>query len=159
MAGAKRKIVLETTYPQSVAEVWAALTDKRALSQWLMETDFEPVVGRKFQFRAKPMPGWRGYVDAQVLELVREKRVSYSWQGMPEHSVMTVSWDLAPAAGGGTRLTLTHDGFDSTHGFLSGLFLRAMLKAGWKKMMRKLLPLALQGGVTAEERAAACRHS
>ena len=40
------------------ARVWRALTDRRALSQWRMETDFEPTLGHRFTFRAKPPPGW-----------------------------------------------------------------------------------------------------
>jgi hypothetical protein len=32
-----------------------------------MNNDFEPVVGRKFQFRAEPMPNWDGVVDCEVL--------------------------------------------------------------------------------------------
>ena len=45
----------------------------------MMNNDFEPVVGRRFQFRAEPMPNWNGVVDCEVLSIDPLERLSYSW--------------------------------------------------------------------------------
>ena len=36
--------------------VWEFLTKSEWISQWLMENDFQPVVGQKFIFKTKPIP-------------------------------------------------------------------------------------------------------
>ena len=56
----KRTLERSIVYPHPVERVWRALTDREALAQWLMPGDFEPVLGREFQFRAPPAPGWDG---------------------------------------------------------------------------------------------------
>jgi len=35
--------------------VWRALVDPELLAAWLMPTDFAPVVGHRFTFRASPI--------------------------------------------------------------------------------------------------------
>lgn len=143
MGARKKSIELKRFYPYPPAVVWQAVATAEALSQWLMKTDFEPIVGQKFQFRAEPMKGWRGYVDCVVLEVVENQRLVYSWQGMPEHNVTTVTYELEEQPGG-TLLIGRHEGFDSSHGWLCGMMLRGILKAGWKKMYGQLLPPVLQ---------------
>jgi hypothetical protein len=49
------------------------------IAQRMMNNDFEPVVGRKFQFRAEPMPNWNGVVDCEVLIVDPFQRLSYNW--------------------------------------------------------------------------------
>ena len=64
-------------YPQAPGKVWRAVTDPELIPQWTATgqgarpVGFEPVTGNKFQFVAKPVPGWRGIIDCEVLE-VRE---------------------------------------------------------------------------------------
>lgn len=53
-------ITVEAVYPHPPARVWRALTDPDELESWLMENDFQPRVGHRFQFRDEPRPGWRG---------------------------------------------------------------------------------------------------
>ena len=49
-------LIIEREMPYPPEKVWRALTDPRLVAEWLMENDFEPTVGRKFNFRTKPMP-------------------------------------------------------------------------------------------------------
>jgi len=35
-------------YPHPIEIVWRAISEREAISEWLMKTDFEPQVGRKF---------------------------------------------------------------------------------------------------------------
>jgi len=135
------RIDLTETYPYPIAQVWAALTDKAAISEWLMTTDdFEPVVGCKFRLRSKPMPGWRGFVDCVVLEATPPARLSYSWVGDEKRPPMTVTWTLTAVAHG-TRLQLEHSGFEGFGGFILA---KLMMGPGWKKMMRKKLPAVIE---------------
>jgi len=79
----KRDLKLERVYPQAPDKVWRALTDRRALSTWLMETDFEPVLGHRFTFRSKPRPGWDGITHCEITELDPPRRIAYTWRGGP----------------------------------------------------------------------------
>jgi uncharacterized protein YndB with AHSA1/START domain len=125
-------IKLERVYPYTQERVWRALTDQKAMSEWLMANDFVPKVGHKFVFRAKPQPGWRGYVECEVLECEPPRKLSYSWVGNEGQKATTVSWTLHEAPGG-TLLVLNHTGFEGIGGFVLA---KLMLGPGWKKMMR-----------------------
>jgi uncharacterized protein YndB with AHSA1/START domain len=131
-------IRIERDYDYSPAQVWQALTDPHAVAAWLMTTDIKPVVGHKFQLRAKPQPGWRGIVDGVVLEAAAERRLVYSWQGDPKGKPTTVAWTLVPTARG-TRLILEHSGFTG----IGGWFSRMMMAPGWRKMLHTRLLVAL----------------
>jgi uncharacterized protein YndB with AHSA1/START domain len=139
----KRDLRLERVYPQSPERVWRALTDRRALSQWLMETDFEPTVGHRFTFRAKPQPGWDGVTYCEVIEIDPPRRLAYTWRGgsgkdKPLTLDTVVRFTLAPE-GTGTRLILEHTGFSG----LKSVLVSFMMKAGWKKKLRTSLDAAI----------------
>jgi uncharacterized protein YndB with AHSA1/START domain len=134
------KIRIETYYPYSPEQVWAALTDSQALKQWLMDNDFKPVKGHKFQFRAKPNKHWNGVVDGEVLEISQHRKLVYSWVGDAGRTSTTVSWSLE-AAEGGTRVYLEHSGFKGIGGFILS---KLILGPGWKKLTRRFLPVVLQ---------------
>lgn len=85
--------------------VWAALTDRDRLGEWLAPNDFEPEVGHRFTF---DMGQW-GTTDCEVLTLEPPRTLSYSWRAGTLDTV--VAWRLEPE-GRGTRLFLRHDGFD-----------------------------------------------
>ncbi|HEX5724988.1 MAG TPA: SRPBCC domain-containing protein [Longimicrobiaceae bacterium] len=125
-----RTLTFEAFYPHPPDRVWRALTDRRAISEWLMENDFEPRVGHRFQFRAPPQPGWNGIVDCQVLEADPPRRLAYSWVS---NAIDTrVAWTLTPEAGG-TRLRLEHSGFRGLKGYMVSF----ILGSGWKGKILK----------------------
>jgi len=95
--------------PHSLPRVWAALTSADALREWLMDSDFEPRVGKTFTFQCPPSPGVRGYVECRVLEFEPMRRVVWSWLGTDTGDPTTVTIELEPVEGG-TRLTLRHRG-------------------------------------------------
>ena len=114
-----RPIRKERWYPHSPEKVWVALTDPRALAEWLMPNDFEPRVGHKFRFQVDPMSGCGHLNLCEVLEVDRPRTLVYSWlpaegagADRPGARPATVTWVLAPE-NGGTRLTLVHDGLDA----------------------------------------------
>jgi uncharacterized protein YndB with AHSA1/START domain len=108
-----QSIRIEYDLPHTRAKVWRALTDSALLAAWLMANDMKPVVGHRFTFTAKPMPGWDGVVHCEVLEVEAEARLSYSWRGGagPLALDTVVTWTLASTPTGGTRLSLDHAGF------------------------------------------------
>jgi uncharacterized protein YndB with AHSA1/START domain len=134
----KREITVERFYPYPPERVWRAITDPKLVSQWLMETDFQPAVGHRFQFRARGNPLWDGVVDCEVVEVEPPRKLVYtwtdSWKIHRNSKPMLVTWRLDPVEGG-TRLRLTHTGF---HG-LAGFLLRAMMSNGWGTMLRTRL--------------------
>jgi uncharacterized protein YndB with AHSA1/START domain len=115
----KQSIVVEYKLPQAPEKVWRALTEPALLAAWLMPNDIRAEVGHRFNFRTQPTPGWDGTVYCEILEVVPQRRLVYSWRGGAKklqgygHEVDTVvTWTLAPAANGGTNLKLVHAGFD-----------------------------------------------
>lgn len=103
-----RTLVIERIFPHPPEKLWRALTERTLIAHWLMSTDFEPVAGRSFQFRADPMPNWNGIVDSKVLIVEHLEKLSYTWNSLGLESV--VLWTLTPAEGG-THLRMEHSGF------------------------------------------------
>ena len=100
-----RKVTLERVYPHAPDRVWRALTEKEALAEWLLPTDFEPEPGRPFRFR---QGDGGGTIDGSVVAVEEERRLSYTWRAEPEQAPTTVTWTLEPVEGG-TRVRLEHD--------------------------------------------------
>lgn len=132
----KRDIQIERRYPHSPHVVWRWLANREAMADWLMPNTFEPVVGHRFEFHAKPAPGFDGIVRCKVLELDPPKRLAFTWAGGGIDTVVT--FDLSSVEGG-TRLTLSQTGFRGPKGVL----LSYMLGNGWKAMLERRLPRLL----------------
>jgi uncharacterized protein YndB with AHSA1/START domain len=107
-AESTRTLVIERVFPHPPEKLWRALTENSLIAQWLMKNDFEPVVGRKFQFRSEPVPNWDGVIDCEVLIVDHLKRLSYSWSSLGLDSVVLLT--LTPAEGG-THVRMEHSGF------------------------------------------------
>jgi uncharacterized protein YndB with AHSA1/START domain len=109
-----RSIVVERTIPHPPDRVWRALTTSDLIAQWLMPNDFQPVVGSRFQFRAKPVPGWSGVTNCEVIEVEEPRTLAYRWgDGTESDSGLrtVVIWTLTPVEGGGTHVRMEHSGF------------------------------------------------
>ena len=131
-----RSIKLTVTYDASVEEVWTAITNKEAMSEWLMPCDIEPIIGHKFQFKTQPTPGFDGIVQCEVLEVVPHELLSFSWTGGTLKDTK-VTFKLK-SLGDRTTLDFEHSGFT---GLLNRIIIRKLLSSGWKsKILVKLLP-------------------
>jgi uncharacterized protein YndB with AHSA1/START domain len=129
-----RNLRFEAYYDEPVGIVWNALTDSRALSEWLMENDFKPVVGHRFQFRHTLKSGRDIVVNGTVEDVQPQRRLVYTWSGRGVET--KVIWTLEPR-GAGTALVLEHTGFSG----LRGLAASTILGMGWRrKLLRKSLP-------------------
>jgi len=82
--------------------VWRALTDPALLARWWAAGDIAPVEGHAFTL---DMGTW-GHVPCTVLSVQPEPRLAFRFG---DH--WTITWALVPE-GSGTRLLLTHEGFD-----------------------------------------------
>jgi len=130
-------LVIERTFRHSPEKLWRALTEGPLLAQWLMNNDFEPQVGRHFQFRANPVPNWNGIIDCKVLVIDPLKQLSYAWGALGLDSV--VRFTLTPSDGG-THLRMEHSGFRPDQPQAYG-----GAKYGWQKFLGTLEQL-LDGG-------------
>lgn len=130
----QRDIHLSWVLKHDPAEVWACLTDPELMSQWLMKTDFKPIVGHQFKFWSKPIPrfNWDGVVYCEVLEVVPQQKLSFTWRGGPGDGTWsldtTVTWTLAPHANG-TELKLSQVGFRGFKNLISSF----IMDKGWRK--------------------------
>jgi uncharacterized protein YndB with AHSA1/START domain len=104
---------LEVFYPYPPERVWQVLTDRRALATWMMEKDFEPKLGHKFQFYSQPLPGLRTTIQCEVVELEEPTRLVYTWQESPTAERSLVIWTLTTVEGG-TQLRLKHHQYSYT---------------------------------------------
>lgn len=127
IAGETRTLVVEKVFPHPPAKVWRALTESQLIAQWLMENDFEPVKGRRFQFRAQPVPNWSGVIDCEVQIVEPERQLAYSWASMGLESVVLFT---LTATEGGTHLRMEQSGFQPNQQQAYG-----GAKYGWQKFL------------------------
>ena len=129
-------------YPHPPAKVWRALTDPALIALWGMRPEgFAPVAGTRFKLVARPQPGWRGFVECEVLEAREPSILRCSWLGEDDSKKMTqVLYSLAPH-GAGTRLTFEQTGFSGLGGFLLA---KLMMGPGWKAMLSRALVAVLE---------------
>jgi len=122
-------VVVERTFDAPVAKVWRALTSARAMKKWFFEIkEFQPKVGFDFAFAAGPEGGKIFHHHCRVTEVVREKRLSYSWrfEGYEGDSLVTIE---LTASGRKTKLRLNHAGIGTFP--RSPEFARENFVAGW----------------------------
>jgi uncharacterized protein YndB with AHSA1/START domain len=133
-AASPHTLVVERVFPHPPEKLWRALTESSLLAQWMMNNDFAPQVGRKFQFRAEPVPNWNGIVDCEVLTLDPLKQLSYNWSVGGEGSGLQwrVLWTLTPAEGG-THVRMEQSGFRPDQKAAYG-----GAKYGWQKFFAAL---------------------
>ena len=105
---ATRSLVIEKEMPHAPEKIWRALTEGTLIKEWLMDNDFQPVVGHSFQFRSTPVPNWNGIIDSQVLIVEPNKKLSYSWGALGLESAVT--WTLTPTDAG-THVRMEQTGF------------------------------------------------
>jgi uncharacterized protein YndB with AHSA1/START domain len=96
-------VVVEREISHPPEKIWRALTQPQLIEQWLMKSDFKPVVDHRFNLRAD----W-GPVDCQVLAVEPNKTLTYTWAAYGLESAVT--WTLTPTSTG-TRLRMEQSGF------------------------------------------------
>ena len=120
-----RSVVIEREMPYPPEKIWRALTQPHLIEEWLMKSDFKPVLDHRFKFTAD----W-GAVDCQVLEVEPNRTLSYTWGAYGLESVVT--WTLTPTRTG-TSLRMEQSGFQPEQRQAY-----AGAKAGWPGFLAKL---------------------
>ena len=122
-------IQLDHVYPYAPSRVWQALTDPQLHARWWAAGDVRPVVGHRFDL---DMGKW-GKQACEVLEVEHERLLKYRFAAGTLDTIIT--WRLLPE-GTGTRLSLTHEGFN-----LSTPMGRQALEGmapGWPRVLARL---------------------
>ncbi len=123
-------------FNQPQQEVWDFLTKPKLIEQWLMKSDFQPIVGHKFRFTFVPKNDskYDGTVNCEVLEVKPFTKLSYSWDGNTKDGSRSfnsiVVWTLIPKDNG-TELQLQHNGFIVLEDILTHT-------SGWNSCLKRL---------------------
>jgi len=136
-----RDIVVEEVLPHAPETIWKTLTTGEIIDRWLMKSaGFEPVKGACFTLQTTPAGAWDGVIHCEVLEVIRNERLSYTWRGGHDGNAQygsrldtIVTWTLAKVDGG-TRVRLEHSGFVLPKNATTF----RNLSEGWKKTFGKI---------------------
>jgi uncharacterized protein YndB with AHSA1/START domain len=134
-------IVVDEIMPHAPETIWKTLTSGDLIARWLMEPKgFKPVKGTRFTYQTTAAGAWDGVIHCEVLEVIANERLSYSWKG--GHAGNTgygsllntvVTWTLS-RADAGTRVRLVHSGFVRP---VNDSAIKNMSE-GWKKVVPRL---------------------
>jgi uncharacterized protein YndB with AHSA1/START domain len=145
-----REIVVEANLPHGPEAIWKALTTGELIGRWLQmtPTGFEAVKGKQFTYQTTAAGAWDGVIRCQVLEVIPQQRLVYSWKGGHESNVgygslldTVVTWTLQKIERG-TRLRMVHSGFvlprnDGAYKNMTG---------GWRKVVPRVGEIAGEQG-------------
>lgn len=127
-----RTVTIERDFAHSAEKLWRALTQPHLIADWLMQNDFAPRTGHKFQLRGD----WGGVLDCEVLAIEPERSLSYTWtfaNDDPAHALDSiVTFTLTPTTTG-THLRVEQSGFRPDQKQAYG-----GAHAGWKQFLGKL---------------------
>jgi uncharacterized protein YndB with AHSA1/START domain len=131
-------------YPYSAEKLWHALTDPELVPLWTSTgrggrpDGFRAEVGNHFRFVGKPIPGWNGIVDCEVLAVEPPVMLRHTWKG-DEREPSIVTWRI-DATAEGSRLTYDHTGFTGIDGIIMSKLVLGPIR---RRMLRTGLPLVL----------------
>ncbi|HVZ99988.1 MAG TPA: SRPBCC domain-containing protein [Caulobacterales bacterium] len=143
--GKTRSVIVERELSHPPEKVWRALTQPHLIEEWLMQNDFKPVIGHRFNLRRTPKPDLNIVVDCEVLEVEPRKTLSYTWSAFDLQSIVT--WTLTPTPRG-THLRMEQQGFGPDHKQA-----QAGATAGWITAIAKLEEILARadGAIASEE--------
>ncbi len=132
----------QRSYSHPPAAVWVALTDPRAIAEWLMPSTLKVAEqGATFRFCVDPQRGCGGikHTDVEILEFEPERRLVWSWTTQKADGSMMdpmyITWELGPTPDGGTLLRFEQRGLEA----LPWIW-RKMMTFGWGTMIKSWLP-------------------
>jgi len=106
-------IVIEQIMDAPSKKIWKALTDKNEMKKWYFNLEsFDAAVGFRFNFTGGPSPERQYVHQCEIIEMINEKKLSYSWSYEGYTGTSLVSFELTPREGK-TLLKLSHEGIDS----------------------------------------------
>ena len=96
-------IVIDEVVPHTPSAVWKALASGELISRWFMvQKGFAPEKGNRFSFLTPPTDDWDGVIHCEILDILANERLSYSWKSGVHSSAgyvsrldTVVTWTLA----------------------------------------------------------------
>ena len=129
-----KSVVIEREIAHPPEKIWRALTQPHLIAEWLMQNDFKPAMGHRFNLRTQAYGDWNGIIDCEVLAIEPNKALSYTWDSGngPLRVTSVVTWTLTPT-NTGTHLRMEQSGFrsDQPQNY-------AGAKYGWQNFFAKL---------------------
>lgn len=129
-----KSVVMEREIAHPPEKIWRALTQPHLIAEWLMQNDFKPALGHRFNLRTQAYGDWNGIIDCEVLTIEPNKALSYTWDSGngPLRVTSVVTWTLTPTQTG-THLRMEQSGFrsDQPQNY-------AGAKYGWQNFLAKL---------------------
>jgi len=144
----RQDIVVDEVFPHAPAVVWKTLTTPELMGRWLsmQPTGFAPTRGNRFTYQTTPAGEWDGVIRCEVLEVIPNERLVYTWRGGHEANIgygarleTVVTWTLFKVDRG-TRVHLVHSGF--VHPKNDTAFKN--MSVGWTKVVEKIDAVAAE---------------
>lgn len=136
--------IVEQLNKAAPAKVWTAISEVAEMRSWYFPLDaFEPKVGFAFSFVSGNSEDSPYLHLCEVVEVIPQKKLSYTWQynGLP--GCTTVSFELLEHRSG-TLLRLTHSGIETlAEGGTD--FARENFVGGWTYFLKTALADYLKG--------------
>lgn len=130
--------IIERVFNAPVAKVWEAITNKEDMKQWYFDlAEFKPEVGFEFSFPGQGHKGEKYIHHCKITEVVKEKKLVYSWRYEGYPGISYVHFELFPE-GNSTRIKLTHEGLE-TFAQNNSDFAKENFAAGWTELIGTLL--------------------
>lgn len=127
-------LIVEQTFHTTIENVWKALTDKEQMKYWYFNLpEFKPKVDFEFRFKAGKDKNNQYLHICKVTEVIKGKKIAYSWRYEGYPGISYVSFELFPAKKI-TRLVLTHSGLESFPSDESDLAKENFVK-GWNQII------------------------
>ena len=133
------RVELGSFYAQQPEAVWNAITDPAALERWLMPSTgyMGAIVGSHFLLSVPSSSS--AEIACEVLAATPDRAMTWSWMDL--RSARPVRWFLSwevHSHGRGTRLLLTHSGFDVDD--KQQVMARNAFARGWNQVLSTKLP-------------------
>lgn len=133
-----KDIVVERLFTAPIDMVWKALTVKELMKEWYFDlAAFKAEKGFKFEFRGGPSPEKQYLHLCEIIEVVSQKKLTYSWRYDGFEGNSYVTFELTKQ-GSQTLLKLTHTGID-TFPHSNGDFAIDNFKEGWNQIINTSL--------------------
>jgi len=107
-------IILTVSSAARPAAAWRAVTDPAQVSRWFADASPLGEVGSRYAIDF----GDGSQIDGAVVDLDPGRRFAHTWHwaGDEPVAVTRVAWDVESGVGGGSRITLQHDGWTEAAG-------------------------------------------
>lgn len=139
----KDKVIVEKIFNVNAKQAWLALTNNEHLQKWYFQlTDFKAKTGFKFDFTGGPDEGPHYLHLCEVVEVIEEKKIAYTWRydNYPGNSL--VCWEIIDK-GEQVLIRITHTGLE-TFEENGENFTATSFTAGWNYFVHEALNTYLE---------------